>query len=85
MSDAAAYSCREIVELVTEYLDGALSPSERLGFERHVAICPPCRAYLAQLRRIVQAAPALDAGELPDELRDRLAEAFADWKAERLP
>lgn len=83
MSDPVSYSCRELVELVTDYLEGALSTPERLGFERHVAICPPCRGYLAQLRRIAQAAPALRETELTPELRERLEQAFADWQAER--
>lgn len=85
MSATVTYNCREIVELVTEYLEGALPARERLGFERHVAICPPCRGYLAQLRRIVESAPALGAEELPAELQERLELAFVTWKSERQP
>lgn len=83
MSEPVTYRCREIVDLVTEYLEGGLTTEERLGFERHVAICPPCRAHLAQLRRIVRAAPALSDDELPPSLRAGLSDAFAAWTAER--
>lgn len=81
---APSYACRDVVALVTEYLEGGLSTDERLGFERHVAICPPCRGYFAQMRRVVAlAAAAGEPEELPATLRDGLLAAFADWKAER--
>jgi len=83
MNAHVPYVCRDIVDLVTEYLDGGLSRNERLGFERHVAICPPCRAHLSQMRRVVRAAPALGGEELPSPLRDELLRAFADWRVEQ--
>ncbi|MGH3049156.1 MAG: anti-sigma factor family protein [Gaiellaceae bacterium] len=83
MTAPVAYSCRQIVELVTEYLEGGLASDERLAFERHVSICPPCRGYLSQLRRVIHAAPSLKEEELPESLRAGLLEAFADWKSER--
>lgn len=83
MSSPVTYTCQEIVEAVTDYLDGGLSTAERLAFERHVGICPPCRGYLAQLRRVIAAAPSLREEELPASLRDGLLAAFEDWQAER--
>lgn len=83
MSGSPAYTCQEIVDVVTEYLEGGLSDDERLGFERHVAICPPCRGYLAQMRRIVRAAPGLAEDELPPSLRDGLLRAFGEWRSGR--
>jgi len=80
MSDRPAFSCQQIVELVTEYLEGGLEVSERLAFERHVAICPPCRGYLSQLRRVSKTAGALSEDDVPDRLRTSLLEAFRDWK-----
>lgn len=81
MSQPATYTCSEVVELVTEYLEGGLAADARLGFERHVMLCPPCRGYLAQLRRILAAAPALRDEDLPASLRAQLLDAFADWKS----
>jgi len=42
--------CREVVELVSDYLEGALTRGERRRFERHLAGCPHCTEYLAQMR-----------------------------------
>lgn len=77
--------CRELVELVTDYLEDALAPEERTRFEQHLAVCPGCAAYLRQLRAALGAAGRLseDARSLPDEARDRLLTAFRDWKRRR--
>lgn len=80
MSDRTAYACQEVVELVTEYLEGGLATGERLAFERHVAICPPCRGYLSQIRRVSRVAGTLSEDDVPERLRDSLVEAFRDWK-----
>ncbi len=80
MSDKGAVSCRQVVELVTEYLDGGLETSDRLAFERHVAICPPCRGYLSQLRRVSRLAGTLSEEDVPEPLRDSLLDAFRHWK-----
>ena len=56
-------TCRELVSLVTEYLDDTMPPPERLRFERHVAVCPPCRAHLLQIRETIRMS-----GTLTEEL-----------------
>jgi len=80
VNERPALSCQQIVELVTEYLEGGLDDRERLAFERHVTICPPCRGYLSQLRRVSKTAGALSEDDVPDRLRTSLLEAFRDWK-----
>jgi anti-sigma factor RsiW len=55
-------SCRELVELVTEYLDGALEPSVAVAVQHHLALCPPCVEYVLQMRRT-----AAFLGDLPEE------------------
>jgi len=80
MSDRTAISCQQLVELVTEYFEGGLENGERLAFERHVAICPPCRGYLSQLRRISSTAGALREEDVAEPVRERLLEAFRHWK-----
>ena len=47
-------ACRELVELVTDYLEGALPPDERLDFERHLVWCSWCRDYLDHMRRTIE-------------------------------
>jgi anti-sigma factor RsiW len=58
---AAALSCRDLVELVTDYLEDALPAAERLRFEEHVAACEGCGAYLDQMRRTLAALRAFSA------------------------
>lgn len=77
-----AFSCQQIVELVTEYLEGGLNPQERLAFEQHVTICPPCRGYLGQLRKLTRSVGGLREESLPPALRESLLHAFRDWKTE---
>ena len=72
-------SCRELVALVTEYLEGTLPRFERIRFERHVAVCPPCRAHLDEMRETIRASGAITEESISPAARDDLLEAFADW------
>ena len=74
-------SCAELVELVTEYLEGWMPVPERLRFEEHIAICPPCRGYLAQMRKTLLVAGELTEDALPPRARDAMLSVFRDWKA----
>jgi hypothetical protein len=65
VSTRPTISCRELVALVTDYLEGTLPSSERIRFERHIAVCPPCRAHLEQMRDTIRVSGAL-ATESPD-------------------
>lgn len=53
MASSSEMPCRELVELVTAYLDGALPPADRERFEEHGRICPGCRTHLSRMRRVV--------------------------------
>jgi anti-sigma factor RsiW len=78
---ARELSCREVVELVTEYLEGVLPRRDRKRFERHIAGCGGCTAHLAQMRRTIDATGRLTEEQLTDEARRELVAAFRDWKA----
>lgn len=73
-------ACQELVELVTEYLEGALPPDEVAAVEQHLADCDPCLRYLGQLRATVAALGVLPAERvsetLPEHAIDTLLEAF---------
>ena len=73
-------SCQELVELVTEYFEGALSITDRLRFEEHIAVCPPCRAHLRQMRDTIRLLGGLAEETIPPRARDELLHAFRDWK-----
>jgi anti-sigma factor RsiW len=77
--------CKEVVELVTHYLGGTLSPAERGRFEHHLATCPPCTAYLAQVRTTLELAAESKADDAaPDaEVGEQLGEMFRRWHGER--
>lgn len=79
MSTRPTMSCRELVALVTEYLDGTMPRSARIRFERHVAVCPPCRAHLEQIRETIRASGALTEESISPAARDALLSAFVDW------
>jgi anti-sigma factor RsiW len=72
-------SCRELVALVTEYLEGTMPRSERIRFERHIAVCPPCRAHLEQMRETIRASGAITEESISPAARAALLSAFDDW------
>ena len=73
--------CQDLVEVVTDYLDAAMSDVDQRRFEAHLAICERCVAYVEQIRlTIVATGRAGVRGEaLPAELRDGIRDAFRDW------
>jgi anti-sigma factor RsiW len=78
---AAAYVCRQFVEDVTAYLEGALPDDTVALVDHHLADCPHCREYLRQMRQIIATTHALaerDIDAMPTELRERLLEAFRE-------
>jgi anti-sigma factor RsiW len=74
-------NCRQVVELMTEYLEGALSAEESARFEEHIAGCDGCRAYLAQLRMTREMVGRLATEPVPTALEGQLIEAFRDWRS----
>jgi anti-sigma factor RsiW len=76
-------TCAEIVELVNDYLDGRLDAETRTVFEEHVSICPPCRAYIAQIRAARAQVGRLGEEKLPEHVEEALLEAFRGWKTSR--
>jgi anti-sigma factor RsiW len=77
----AELSCQELVELVTDYLEGALPEAERARFEDHLAICEGCRTYLHQMRTTIRVVGRLTTDDLDPEAESALLEAFRAWKS----
>jgi len=76
-----ALVCQQAVELMSDYLEGALSPGDTARLEIHLADCPHCREYLSQMRRTIEKTRALshaDVDAMPADVRDRLLRAFGE-------
>ena len=73
-------NCKELVELVTEYFEDALSPSVRNSFEEHVMSCPPCREHLEQMRQTIRLLGSIPEETVSPGVEATLLDAFRDWK-----
>jgi anti-sigma factor RsiW len=76
-------ACREVVELVTDYLEGVLDDRDRERFERHLGGCDGCAAYLEQMRVTLRVAGRLEPEAIDPAFRERLLVAFRGWTEER--
>ena len=80
MIDTEALSCQELVELVTEYLEGALDERALRAFEGHLAACDGCTEYVEQLRTTIRLVGSLTPNDLTQDAETALLQAFRDWK-----
>ena len=74
--------CQQVVEMVTAYLEDALSRSDRRRLEKHLSGCPLCTEYLAQIRETIQLAGRLEPEDLSPEMRSDLTEVYRRWLAD---
>ena len=74
-------TCQELVELVTEYLEGALSELDRARFEEHIALCPMCQVHLEQLRVTVRELGTLRERDFDPDVLAEMQERFRTWRA----
>jgi len=74
------YICREITELVTDYLEEHLSFGERLRFQFHLGMCRHCRAYLRQMKMTVKIVNRLRGEAFPPPLPPELLQRFKQWR-----
>lgn len=75
--------CDELVELVTDYLEGVLAPEIRTRFDTHLGECDGCQNYLEQFRTTISALGRVSADQLDPEFRQRLIDTFSDWNTAR--
>ena len=82
MTDQAddVMECRELVELVTAYLEGSLDPDTQARFEIHLLDCDGCENYLQQFRDTVRTVGTIRDEELDPAFRNRLLDAFKDFR-----
>jgi anti-sigma factor RsiW len=75
-------TCVELVELVTDYLEGALGERDRARVEAHLAACDNCTHYVEQIRITIQLTGRVDEEDLSSEAKAELLEAFRSWQRE---
>jgi anti-sigma factor RsiW len=74
-------ACRELVELVTDYLEERLPADERTRFELHLTGCDGCRTYLQQMRQVLATAGKLTETSIAPGVRNALLDAFRRYKS----
>jgi anti-sigma factor RsiW len=79
-SHADDLACVEEVEIMTDYLEGALPAAEARRLEHHLETCPGCTEYLEQMRTVAASLGGLTEDSIPAEMRDGLIAAFRDFR-----
>jgi anti-sigma factor RsiW len=80
LNPADEMACRELVEVVTDYLEGTLAAGDRRRLEEHLAECPYCAAYIEQMRETIAALGTVGDESISAETRHELLEAFRGWR-----
>jgi predicted anti-sigma-YlaC factor YlaD len=72
-------TCRQMTELITDYLEGRLPWMDRARFRLHIGMCKNCREYLKQMKLSVAVLGAMPVEPVPDEVMEELLARFARW------
>jgi anti-sigma factor RsiW len=80
MNGPEEITCRELVQLVTEYLDGALPAPEHVQFEQHLVLCTGCQNHLSQMRQTLRVLHRLPPEDLPEPVMGELLRTFRTWQ-----
>jgi len=75
-------SCKDITDLLTEYLEGQMSFADRMQIKMHLAMCGHCRNYADQLRLTVDSCGEIPHPEVDDHLEQELLATFRNWKGQ---
>jgi anti-sigma factor RsiW len=73
-------ACREFIALITDYVEGTLDPATVEAVQRHLAECPDCEVYLAQMRRTIEALGAVGVQSLSEQATEGIVAAFRDLR-----
>ena len=78
---AGNLSCREIADLITDYLEGALTFSQLIRFHMHLGLCFACRNFLKQMKYTVLTLHQLPSEPVSPHVKEELLTRFRNWKA----
>jgi predicted anti-sigma-YlaC factor YlaD len=73
-------ACQELVEVITDYLEGTLPASDRVRFDTHLSKCAACREYLEQIRALIRLSGGLTVQTIEPATRESLLRAFRRWR-----
>lgn len=73
-------ACQELVEVITDYLEGTLPPSDRVRFDTHLQTCAACREYVDQMRALIGLSGRLTVHTIEPATRESLLRAFRRWR-----
>ena len=73
-------TCKQLTELITDYLERRMPLSHRVRFQLHVGMCKHCRAYLRQMKATIRTLGLLPAETIPPDVREQLMKRFRNWK-----
>jgi hypothetical protein len=76
------YACAEVVQLASEYLEGAMTAEQMTRFELHLNLCDGCSSFLEQVRMTATLAGAVTVEQIPDDIKTKLLAAFRNWERE---
>jgi anti-sigma factor RsiW len=71
--------CQELVEVITDYLEGAMAPEDVARFESHISQCEGCETYVEQMRTTIVTLGHIPTESIDSEAEERLLRAFRDW------
>lgn len=77
---ASDLTCRELVEVITDYLDGAMSDVNRTRFERHLGECEGCTTVVDQFRSTIETTGRLTEDHVSEKQREAMREVFRQWR-----
>ena len=73
-------TCRELVEVITDYIEGTMPSHDRERFDQHLTECPYCVNYVDQMRETIDTLGDLREESIPPDTREELLEAFRGWR-----
>ncbi len=74
------FTCKEIAALITDYLEGSLTLTQRFRFQMHMGLCFACRNYLRQMKYTVTTLRQLPSDPIPPQIKEELLKRFRTWK-----
>ena len=73
-------TCRDLTEIVTDYVEGRMGVWDRLRFQLHIGMCSSCREYVRQMQVTRAVVGHVPAQPIPDDVKEELIKRFRDWK-----